>query len=214
MFEAKCPSCGAPVRLMTSSSVAAVCSYCGTTVARSDKTGQDQLENLGKISALVEDGSPLCLDAKGDFEGKRFEVVGRLQLELAGTGYWNEWFLHYAGGATGWLGEALGQYFMTTQTIEEKAPPFGKLGVRGHYRLKGKQYTVAEVRKGRCTGGEGELPFVAGQGYELPYVDLRAADGSFATIDYSEDPPLIFAGRSVLWDELHLKDHREFHGWQ
>ncbi|HZU96311.1 MAG TPA: DUF4178 domain-containing protein, partial [Planctomycetota bacterium] len=96
MIEAKCPSCGAPVRLMTSSSVAAVCSYCGTTVARSDKAGSEALENLGKISALVEDGSPLCLGAKGEYGGKRFEVVGRLQLEQE-SGFWNEWFLHYAG---------------------------------------------------------------------------------------------------------------------
>jgi hypothetical protein len=213
MAEFKCPSCGAPVRLMTSSSVAAVCAYCGTTVARSDKAGSEAVENLGKISALVEDGSPLCLDAKGQFEGKRFEIVGRLQLELADTGYWNEWFLHYSGGATGWLGEALGQYFMTTQSVSEKAQPYKSLHLRAAYRLHGKRYIITEVRKARCTGGEGELPFVAGDGYELPFADLRASDGSFATIDYSEDPALIFIGRSVSWDELSMKDHRTFHGW-
>jgi len=198
---------------MTSSSVAAVCSYCGTTVARSDKAGDEALANLGKISALVEDGSPLCLGAKGEFEGKRFEVVGRLQLELPGTGYWNEWFLHYSGGATGWLGEALGQYFMTTQSLKEKVPSIGSLHVRQTQPLHGKRYTVTEVRKARCTGSEGELPFVVGEGYELPFADLRASDGSFATIDYSEDPPLVFVGRAVRWDELAMKEARAFHGW-
>ena len=78
---------------MTSSSVSAVCTYCGTTVARSDKAGQEALENLGQISALVEDGSPLCLGAKGQFEGSRkrkqdFETVKpsspqRLQVDAA-----------------------------------------------------------------------------------------------------------------------------------
>jgi hypothetical protein len=212
MLEAKCPSCGAPVRLMTSSSVAAVCSYCGTTVARSDKAGADALENLGKISALVEDGSPLCLGAKGQFEGKRFEIVGRLQLEME-TGYWNEWFLHYAGGATGWLGEALGQYFMTKAQLDEKVPSFKALKVRMSQKFQGKKYVVTEVRNGKCTGGEGELPFVAGNGYQLPFADLRSSDGSFATIDYSEEPPIVFLGRAVQWDELAMKDHRVFHGW-
>jgi ribosomal protein S27E len=213
MLEAKCPSCGAPVRLMTSSSVAAVCSYCGTTVARSDKAGADALENLGKISALVEDGSPLCLSAKGQFEGKRFEIVGRLQLEMRDTGFWNEWFLHYAGGATGWLGEALGQYFMTKDQVEERVPSFAGLKLRQTVSVGGKRYTVTEKRNAKCTGSEGELPFVVGQGYELPFADLRSPSGDFATIDYSEDPPLIFTGRAVLWDELAMKDHREFHGW-
>ncbi|MEZ0228594.1 MAG: DUF4178 domain-containing protein [Planctomycetota bacterium] len=213
MLEAKCPSCGAPVRLMTSSSVAAVCSYCGTTVARSDKAGADALENLGKISALVEDGSPLCLAAKGQFDGKRFEVVGRLQLEMPGTGFWNEWFLHYAGGATGWLGEALGQYFVTTAQVEERVPAFQALKLRQTVGIGAKRYSVTEKRNAKATGGEGELPFVVGQGYELPFADLRGPDGDFATIDYSEDPPLVFTGRAVLWDELAMKDHREFHGW-
>lgn len=212
MLEAKCPSCGAPVRLMTSSSVAAVCTYCGTTVARTDKAGADALENLGKISALVEDGSPLCIAAKGQFEGKRFEIVGRLQLEQE-TGYWNEWFLHFAGGMTGWLGEALGQYFMTKETVTEKVLPFNSLKVGSACRLRDKRYKICEVRKAVATGGEGELPFIIGEGYELPYADLRGPDGDFATIDYSENPPLVFLGRAVLWDELAMKDHREFHGW-
>jgi hypothetical protein len=197
---------------MTSSSVAAVCSYCGTTVARSDEAGREALENLGKISALVEDGSPLCVGAKGEYGGKRFEVVGRLQLEQE-SGFWNEWFLHYAGGATGWLGEALGQYFITTAEKTEAAPAFRSLQAGKWLDLAGKHWTVAEVKKARCTGSEGELPFVAGQGYELPYADLRGPDDSFATIDYSEDPPTVFLGRSVEWDALALKDHRDFRGW-
>jgi hypothetical protein len=193
--------------------MAAVCTYCGTTVARSDKAGSHALENLGKISELVEDGSPICLGAKGEYGGKRFEVVGRLQLEQE-SGFWNEWFLHYSGGATGWLGEALGQYFITTAEKNDRAPELRTLHPGQGLSLGGKHWTVSEVqKKARCTGGEGELPFVAGKGYELPFADLRGPDDSFATIDYSEDPPTLFIGRSVEWHDLAMKDHREFRGW-
>jgi hypothetical protein len=198
---------------MTSSSVTEVCSYCGTTVARQDKTGQEALQNLGKISALVEDGSPLCLGAHGTYMGQRFELVGRLQVEQE-TGYWNEWFLHFPGGGTSWLGEALGQYFMTTQVLDEKVAAPRNLHAGASYKLGGKRYTVTEVRTARATGGEGELPFVVGQGYELPYADLRGSDSSFATFDYSEDPPLVFVGKCVSWDELAMKEHRVFDGWK
>jgi hypothetical protein len=198
---------------MTSSSVAAVCAYCGSTVARTDEAGSAALRNLGKISALVEDGSPLCLAAQGELDGTRFEIVGRIQLAHA-TGTWNEWFLHFSGGSTGWLGEALGQYFATRESRKDvPCPPYDSLKTGAHLGLLGKSWTVAEHRRARCTGGEGELPFAPGKGYELPYADLRGPDASFATIDYSEEPPALFVGRSVLWDELHMKGHREFHGW-
>jgi hypothetical protein len=212
MVELKCPSCGAPVRLTTSSSVAAVCKYCDTTLARDDEAGHDALKNLGQISSLVEDASPLCLEAQGEAMGKRFEVVGRLQLEYA-DGVWNEWFLHYADKKTGWLGEAQGFYYLTHEGVKERVAPFEQLTKGKEIRAAGQTWTVADVRKGRCTGGEGELPFVVGQGYELPYADLRAAGSSFATIDYSEETPLVFVGKCVGWDELHMKKHRRFHGW-
>jgi hypothetical protein len=212
MLDLKCPSCGAPVRLQSASSVSAVCSYCGSTVARDDALGKDAVKDLGKISTLVEDASPFCIGARGEAFGRKFEVVGRLQLAQE-TGVWNEWFLHFADGGTGWIGETLGQYFVTLEGKREKVGSFDELGPGARISLEGSPFTVAERRKARATGSEGELPFVVGKGYELPYADLRAAGRKFATIDYSEDPPLVFTGRVHSWEELHVQNHRRFRGW-
>ncbi|MBI3725847.1 DUF4178 domain-containing protein, partial [bacterium] len=207
-----CPSCGAPVRLQAASSVSAVCGYCGTTVARDDALGQNAVKDLGKISSLVEDASPLCLGARGEAFGRKFEVVGRLQLEQE-TGVWNEWFLHFQDKGAGWIGEALGQYFVTTDGNPAQVLHFEELKPGQKLFIGNGQWTVGEVRVGRCTGGEGELPFVAGSGYELPYADLRAPGNRFATLDYSEEPPLLFTGKAHSWDELHMTNHRRFRGW-
>ena len=43
---------------------------------------------------------------------------------------------------------------------------------------------------------------------EVLFADLRTADGHFATLDYSETPPLLFLGAFVQFDELELKDLR------
>jgi hypothetical protein len=214
MVELKCPNCGAPVRLVTSSSVAAVCKYCDSTLARDDAAGRDALKNLGKISSLVEDASPLCLEAEGEFSGKRFEVVGRLQLEYE-DGFWNEWFLHFHDRSTGWLGEALGQYFVTQEGARERVPPYDNVRVGSRLAIAGSTWTVADKRRAKCAGGEGELPSIVGKGYdyELAYADLRAPGNAFATIDWSEDPPLVFVGKCLSWDELHMKKFRRFHGW-
>jgi hypothetical protein len=47
----------------------------------------------------------------------------------------------------------------------------------------------------------------------VSFVDLRTGDARFATIDYSDDPPLLFLGEALEFDDLKLKNVREFEGW-
>ncbi len=211
--ELSCPSCGAPVAFTNQRSVAVVCAYCDTTVARTDR--QDALENLGKISHVVEDASPLQLGATGKCLGVEFRIVGRLQVEHP-TGYWNEWFLEWADRRTGWLGEAQGLYYVTAPGDEgdrAKVPAFAQLRVGQFVHLGRKRYEVTERRVARATGTQGETPFAVGEGYELPFADLRRPDSGFATIDYSEDPPLVFTGKCVSWRDLNMRNYRRFDGW-
>lgn len=212
--EAGCPSCGAPVEFKNARSVAAVCAYCDTTVARTDRG--DALKDLGKISHVVDDASPIVVGAAGKCFGVEFQVLGRLQVQHP-SGFWNEWFLQWADRRTGWLGEALGQYMVTFPAEGEKdlgkVPPWDQVAPGQRWSLGGKPYTVTDKNIARATGTEGETPFAVGDGYELPYADLRRPDAGFATLDYSEDPPLVFIGRGVSWKDLNLRGHRRFHGW-
>ena len=45
------------------------------------------------------------------------------------------------------------------------------------------------------------------------FADLRTSGGAFGTLDYSENPPLLFLGEWVEFDDLHLKNLRQFEGW-
>ncbi len=218
MSDTTCPSCGAPVELKLGASVCVICPYCDTPLVRKDR----KLEDIGQKSNLVDDATPICLGARGTFEGRGFEVVGRLQLEHS-VGYWNEWYLLFDDDETGWLGEAAGEYFITFPVGEDALADVHKRVGRVlerdemleglHVKIGKRRFTVTDARSSRCTGGQGELPFVVGKGYEFEYADLRRPDGAFATIDLSEDPPLVFAGRAVTWDELDMKGHRTFDGW-
>ncbi len=210
---AQCPSCGAPVEFKNARSVAVVCEYCDTTVTRTDRG--EALREVGKVSHVVDNGSPLRIGASGRCFGVEFAVLGLLQVEHA-TGYWNEWYLEWADRRTGWLGEALGQYFVTFPGRDGAAvdvPSFDDLTVGRELFLEGKAYTVAEVRRARATGTLGETPFVVEEGYDVPYADLRRSDDGFATIDYSEQPPLTFYGRCVRWHDLGMRGYRRFDGW-
>jgi hypothetical protein len=204
-----CPSCGAPVQFQSAASILAVCEYCKSTLVRHDLT----LEDIGKMAQLQTDGSPLQLRVEGKYRGVHFGVVGRIQLRFE-QGLWNEWHLLFDDMRSGWLGEAQGTYAVSfVKAIAEPVPDFASLQAGQRHKLDGRAFEVRDIQKTLCIGGEGELPFQVGAGYEAPVADLQGDDSSFATLDYSEEPPLVFLGEYVEFDALHLSGLREFDGW-
>jgi hypothetical protein len=207
--EINCPSCGAPVVFQSAASILAVCEYCQSTLVRHDLN----LENVGKMAELQADGSPLQLRAEGRYQRASFRVVGRIQLRYK-QGLWNEWHLLFDDQRSGWLGESMGTYAVSFLTeVREKVPRFEDLRPGQQVVLKGQSYEVTSIEEAFCVGGEGELPFQIGPGYASPAVDLTGPGNGFATLDYSEEQPLVFMGEYVEFEELHLSGLRELNGW-
>jgi hypothetical protein len=207
--EVHCPSCGAAVVFQSAASIMAVCEYCSSTLVRHDL----DLENMGKMAQLQADGSPLQLRAEGRYQGESFTVVGRIQLRFE-KGLWNEWHLLFDDQRSGWLGESAGIYAVSFLTeVGEKIPKFEELQPGESVTLKKASYEVTNVEKAFCLGGQGELPFQIGPGYEAPVADLAGPAKQFATLDYSEDPPLVYMGEYVEFEELHFSGLREIDGW-
>ena len=75
-YEAPCPGCSAPVPFQSAQSTHAVCAYCHSSVVRQ----ADALARLGRIADEFTDYSPLKIGATGQWRGKAFTLVGRLQL--------------------------------------------------------------------------------------------------------------------------------------
>ena len=203
-LSASCPSCGAPVVFQSASSVFAVCAYCQSTLVRHDQA----LEDIGKMAALVEDRSPLQLGAEGSYQGIHFALIGRIQIKYS-QGLWNEWHLLFDDMRTGWLSEAGGEYVLTfAQFVPEALPPFDTLKIGQRFVLASQVWTVSNLENAECVAGQGELPFKVGAGYPLATVDLRN-EANFATLDYSETPPLLFVGEAVDFKSLHMANLRE-----
>ncbi|RUQ36475.1 MAG: DUF4178 domain-containing protein [Candidatus Competibacteraceae bacterium] len=212
MKTANCPSCGATITFQSVVSILTVCDYCKSTLIRHDL----ELENIGKMAELLPDPSPIQLGTEGVYRKTRFTVVGRIQLRY-GQGIWNEWYLLFENQRSGWLGETLGNYAVTALIQpSEPLPPFAELRAGQNLALKGRAFQVTHIETARCIAGEGELPIRVGPGYDAPVVDLQAAGQVFATLDYSEDPPLVFLGEQVRFDDLKLSRLREVMpvGWE
>ncbi len=202
--SAACPSCGAPVVFKAASSVFAVCEYCQSTLVRHDQA----LEDIGKMAALAEDRSALQIGTEGVWQGLHFAIIGRIQLRYS-EGLWNEWHLMFDDMRTGWLSEANGEYVVSfLHQVREPLPPFDSLQPGGRLTLASRAWTVTDIEDAECVAGQGELPFKVGAGYKAPVVDMRCGD-NFATLDYSETPPLLFVGGPVPVKSLKLSNLRQ-----
>ncbi len=207
---ANCPNCGAPIKFLWSSAVQTTCEFCRSILVRRDV----DLEKVGEVADLPPDSSPLQIGSEGIYGGKSFVVVGRILYEYE-LGYWSEWHLIFNDGKSGWLSDAQLDYDVSFLTTPPGPLPANNTLVTGNrFQWNGAEYEVASMTSARYKGVQGELPFEYWDKSDALFVDLRTTEGGFATIDYSEEKPLLFLGETVDFDALRLKNLREFEGWR
>ena len=204
MFEISCPSCGTPISFRRESSLYATCPSCSSVLLRKDVN----VELLGKAADLQPDNTPLQVGTRGQYKGQAFEIVGRIQIRQE-EGFWNEWYLNYRDGRDGWLGEALGEYFVSFAVREPGLPQFGSVKLNDLYKFQGVDYYAVNIGASVVSSYEGELPFLMNGSYKLPYVDLRSHGKRAATLDYSDGDPLLFLGTYEEFEDLHFENLRD-----
>lgn len=195
-----CPSCGAEVEFQSRVSVQVVCGFCRSTLVRNDLGWED----IGKMSALANDLSPVRLGMHGKIDKTGFTVIGRLQKQHE-DGIWNEWLLSLDNNQSAWLGEGSGLFYLTTAINNaEPLPGFMSLKPGQSVKLDGKKYSVTDIERAICIAAEGEIPFRIAPGGAANAADLVSVNGMYATIDYSEYPPRVYMGRILKQSELYL----------
>ena len=189
MSAANCPGCGAGIEFAIGSSAVVVCNYCRSIVARTDRG----VEDLGKVAGLIDTGSPLKIGVTGKHRGRGFRLTGRTQLQHESGAVWDEWYAAFDDGRWGWLAEAQAKYFITFKTAEAGAPGYEELDL-GMPVPAVDNMVVAELGRAVLASAEGELPWKPQPSTGYLYADLSGTENRFATIDYSEDAPLVFKG--------------------
>jgi len=176
----------------------AVCGYCRASVIKD----ADAVKDLGKISAVLEDFSPIQIGTAGRHGDRGFTVAGRIQLRYQ-QGMWNEWYLLFDDGSGAWLGDSSGLYTITTvREVAPSLPGFHDIVVGQRVQIGAEQYTAAEKREAECIGGEGELPFRVGDGWAIRVADLRLGS-QFVTLDYTDGAvPVVYGGMAVQLPDL------------
>lgn len=206
-----CSSCGAPVQFRWSSAVQTICPFCRSILVRTDV----DLKTVGKVAELPPDPSPICLLTEGVYNGKSFQVIGRLIYEYDDGG-WNEWHIVFNEGTDGqdrsaWLSDAQLQYAISFLDPDEKIPAVSDAVPGNQLTFRNVNYQVSTVTLARYKGFEGELPFPFYGIDETCFVDLRTPGSQFGTLDYTDN--LVFLGEWVAFDDLKFKNLRQFEGW-
>jgi len=204
-----CPGCGAPVQFTWSSAVQTACPFCKAVIVRRDV----DLEKVGEVADLPPDASPIQIGASGTFDTKNFTVIGRIRYEWA-QGAWNEWHLLFSDSSSGWLSDAQAEYAVSfLYSAPEAYPPPDDLPRGRVFQISGAQFMVTHLTRVKYVGFQGELPFTTTDRAEFMTADLRTTDARFGTIDYSEQPPVLFLGRFVDFESLKMQGLREYEGW-
>jgi hypothetical protein len=203
-----CPNCGAKVTFRWSSSVQTVCNYCKSVLIRTDL----DLKKIGVVADLPPDSSPIQLGTEGMYANRAFVVAGRIIYEYE-LGTWNEWHTIRNDGASQWLSDAQNEYVVTTATKGPVIPAAEQVKVSQQYTWNNVRYAVSTITRAHFRGVEGELPFQYWDKQDALFVDLRSKNGDFATLDYSDDNPVLYCGQAVEFDDLHMKNLKSFEGW-
>jgi hypothetical protein len=117
-------------------------------------------------------------------------------------------------GNGAWLSDAQLEYALTTEVAPGRPLPDPmSLSVGDTVATDRDQFVVMNITLAEYVGTEGELPFTTGARALCTFVDLLSHNGTFATLDGSDTPPLLFMGDYVSWDDMAPQGAREFEGW-
>ncbi len=206
---ANCPNCGARIEFQWSSSVQTVCAFCRSILVRTDV----DLKRVGQVADLPQGSSPIRIATEGVYQHKPFVVIGRILYEYE-QGGWNEWHVMFSDSSSGWLSDAQDEYAVSTMSeVKTPLPPSDAIRRGQRYSWDGTNYEVTTITLARYRGTEGELPFEYWDKDSAVFADLRSSDGHFATLDYSDEQPVLYLGELVEFDDLKLRNLKQFEGW-
>lgn len=180
-----------------------VCRYCKHVVVRTDR----DMKNLGRVADVVSGDVALAPGDRGSFRGRSFTVEGRLVLAHPSGGTWEEYYAIFDGRSPAWISQAQGVWHVVTEAALP-APPLTTLGPQRQVQLGASVFVVGEKNEGTFLSAEGELPFAAAPGARRVFVDLSAAGGGWASIDYGDGttPPRVYVGVSASFAELQIQE--------
>ena len=207
---ANCPNCGAPVQFRWSSAVQTVCPFCHSILVRDDL----DLKNVGQVADLPPDPSPISLLTEGTYKGKTSRCWGASFMSgnmAAGTNGTSCFRMGPAAGSPTRSCSTPSRFWSNPAPASAGSPAEVSRGGTLHFNQIDYEVATMTARATRASKASCRFPFTAKS--DMLFADLRTAGRAFGTLDYSDRTPLLFLGEWVEFEELQLKNLRQFEGW-
>jgi hypothetical protein len=187
------------VEFTAGSAQVVVCGHCNTVVARKGLNFEDH----GKIGRIVPTDSPLQLGADGRYARQAYRIVGHLQKDH-GAGPWDEWYVEFQDGRTGWISESEGVFHLSFDSGVEEGLALAELHPGERLHLRNRAWVIEERGHGKVVAAEGQLPSDVDPTQDSYYVDATGPKGSFLTLDFGTrtHDPEVFLGEALKLEQL------------
>jgi len=207
--QASCPSCGTFLTITHESTVSMVCKRCHAVLEYCAGT----LRQVGNAAVVVPTRASVQVGEEGSYNGTGFQLTGHVQLSNEDGATWDEYYLGFSDGQCGWLAQAQGRLILSFRAPLPEGlalPDFEAMQLNTKMQLMPGLPGVSVVEKGqaRVEAASGQMPYLLRPGETYPYVDFAAMNGGFASLDFSTDPPDLFVGREVTFDDLRMEARR------
>lgn len=197
----RCPTCGAPLPVKNRFVRVITCDFCTNVSVLMD----EGIQASGRVASLTPIASQFYLDARGTFDRRSFSVIGRLRYGF-GSGVWDEWFLSFDDGDSGWLQEDQGTYtYFERAIITDHAPQFRHLRSGQRITLGEMHMTVIEKGTAEILGTEGQIGFPVIPGETILYVDGTCGHEKLS-LEYAADEVELSIGYDVARDKIQVDE--------
>jgi len=205
----KCNECKKTFDIDHDDALVAFCTHCGMINRLSQSDNSDF-----KFGAPEEDYSPIQIGTTGKFEGKQFQVAGRLRFDFRNA-FRNFWSVVVEDGRRLWLIESYGYYVIAkNESLQIPANLFRSVKAGKIISFEEKEWPVETVYENQNYKGEGELfetipsPFT----HEQVEMSNESGEGIFISI-LSPSNLVFYRGKYFEFDEMNFKTFRTSAAW-
>jgi len=198
--EFKCPQCGANLEIKNLEKAKMLyCPYCNSEIDLTSGTTRSLSQFTTKPLAPQSD---LKLGLIGEFDGVKYQIIGRIRYKDVKSYYWwDEWLLLSEDGRYLWLQEEDWDFVLMRKYTPKV--PVDPSSVKDIIEIDGYRLLVEDKGICKISFFEGELTWKAKVGEFVHYLDAYKDEVTLYSCEWTENEIQFFIGEEISVEDVY-----------